>query len=756
MTAAAPTERRPRLNPFAFPSDTTFRFGLLVAAVVGANLYVWQWIASATRGREHVEGVLECLALSPSSAASLEQLTASSKAYSDCVAQLYRYQVWWMLGGTAALLLVAAAIMLAMPLWITRRRRLRPLTAADAPAAVETVAELAREQGLRPPRLLWNPLDTAPGGLALGHPGRYSVALTGGLVVKHAADPPSFAAVVRHELAHIRNRDVGITYFTVAVWYAFLLTSIVPFAFTLIDEQPATIWSLAWRLAVLALIVYLTRNAVLRSREIYADVRASVPDGPDGALRRVLAALPRPTTGTFGRLRRVHPDPERRLALVDDTRPLFPLGAVVAFAAGLTATIAYESVVQLLSTIVADPIDLRFLAGVAFAPLAVGVVGVAIWREAFAALADGREPAPPWLDGLAFALGLVLGPELALERSITAEDTLFRELLTLSGLAWAAVLAAGIVLLFAWIRTSASGWLRALAGRRPRAAQAAGLLVAAAALTVFMGVFYSLRGSREALAFSRAASEVEHAAVDAQVWAVPLRVWQFVLDGQLLVIVHRPYFVPVLALLCLFPLGALLVRRRPAEAAWAFLDPGGRLQTPPPSIRPFRPLLVGIAAGVCFLVLAALLRLVVHYGAETATRATDAAVLSFYVATVSLALVVQFCAGAAGAWRDGLVGALGATFVAGCFGWLGIVGGPAVGGCIDQLSLNSGPCAWTVPAAFSWDVFKQVVAQGAVAGLAGGLIVIGVQALRRHRTADDLHAASVPSSSPNAASAARW
>ena len=46
--AAAP-ERRPRLNPFAFPSDTAFRFGLLVAAVIGANLYVWQWIATASR-----------------------------------------------------------------------------------------------------------------------------------------------------------------------------------------------------------------------------------------------------------------------------------------------------------------------------------------------------------------------------------------------------------------------------------------------------------------------------------------------------------------------------------------------------------------------------------------------------------------------------------------------------------------------------------------------------------------------------------
>ena len=120
-----------------------------------------------------------------------------------------------MLGGTAALLLVAAAIMLAAPLWITRRRKLRPLTAADAPAVVEEVAELAREQGLDPPRLYLEPADASAGGLAFGHPGRYSVAIGGGLVVKQAADPPAFRAVVRHELAHIRNRDVGITYFTI-------------------------------------------------------------------------------------------------------------------------------------------------------------------------------------------------------------------------------------------------------------------------------------------------------------------------------------------------------------------------------------------------------------------------------------------------------------------------------------------------------------------------------------------------------------
>ena len=75
---------------------------------------------------------------------------------------------------------------------------------------------------------------------------------------------------------------------------------------------------------------------------------------------------------------------------------------------------------------------------------------------------------------------------------------------------------------------------------------------------------------------------------------------------------------------------------------------------------------------------------------------------------------------------------------AGCFGWLAIVGGPFAGGCMDALSLNPGPCAWTVPAGFSWDVFKQVVAQGAIAGLEGGLLVGAAQALLRRRRAEEL------------------
>jgi hypothetical protein len=521
-----------------------------------------------------------------------------------------------------------------------------------------------------------------------------------------------------------------------------LFVAVVPFAVALVGQRAHTILSVTWRLAVLALLVYLTRNAVLRSREIYADLRASITDGPDGALRRVLADLPKPEDGLFRRLRGVHPHPDERSAALDDTRPLFALGAVVAFAAGLTATIAYESVVELLSSLTNDVLDLRFLAALAFAPLVVGVVGAAVWRETFAALADGREPASPWLDGLALAAGLLLGPELALTQAVTADDTLLRDATTVGGLLWVAVLVAGVVLLLAWIRTSASLWLQALGGRRSQVAETTGLLVAAAGLTVFMGVFYAVRNSREALELSRVGSELQHRSVDAEVWTVPLRVWQYVMDSELLVIVHKPYFVPVLALLSLFPLAAALVRRRPMEASWAFLDPGGRLHTPPLRVRALQPLLIGTAAGIGFLILAAIVRLGMHYGVSAETRATDATILSFFVSMIALAILVQFVAGATAAWRGGLVGALGASFVAGCFGWLGVVGGPTAGGCVAPLSLNPGPCAWTIDSTFSWHVFQQVIAQGAVAGLAGGLVTVGAYALLHRRTATELHPAA--------------
>jgi Zn-dependent protease with chaperone function len=346
--AAPKHDRRPRLNPFAFPSDTTFRFVLLVVAVLGSTLYVWNWIYAAVgdHAARFARASRDCLTEDPARFTGLDEFTASRGAFTRCVQASNRPIAWWMLGGLALVAVLAVVLTLAQPWWRRRRLRLKPLRQEDAPAVVAEVAALAREAGLRePPALVWNPLDRSPTGLAFGHAGSYTVALTGGLVVRQTVDPEAFRAVVRHELAHIRNRDVDLTYLTISLWHAFLLGALVPFIVTLLDESASTVTGVGWRIGALALLVYLTRNAVLRSRELYADVRASAAPGAADGVRRALAGLPRPRRDAFGGLFRLHPRPAERLAAVEDTRPLFAHDLATAVGAGVAATIADESVV---------------------------------------------------------------------------------------------------------------------------------------------------------------------------------------------------------------------------------------------------------------------------------------------------------------------------------------------------------------------------------------------------------------------------
>jgi hypothetical protein len=628
------------------------------------------------------------------------------------------------------------------------------LTAADAPAVTAEIAVLAREAGLgEPPGLVWDPLDRSPTGLAFGHAGRYTIAVTGGLVVRQALEPEAFRAVVRHELAHIRNRDVDLTYFTISLWYAFLLGAVLPFLFTLPDEGVDTILRVGWRLAALALLVYLTRNAVLRSREIYADVRASAGPAAFDGVRRAVAGLPRPRRTALGGLSRVHPPPEDRLAAVEDTRPLFALDLATAFGAGIAATIAYESAVSLVSVFVSDPLDMRFLAALAFAPAAVGVVGVSLWRSSFGALADGRRPPAAWPLGLALTVGFMAGPELALSRTVeTGDDAMLGELLHARGLAWAAGLAVALVLTLAWIRACASVWLRSLAGRRPSAAGLAGLLAGGGVLTVVMGVFYVTRDTRPVIGIARQATALDHELVSRVAWAGPEWLWQLVMNPQLVWTLQRVELLPAAVLVWAFPLAAVLLRRRPAtreQTRWAFLDTGGELLVPALASHVLRPLLVGLAAGGAFLLAELLLRIGIRVGVDAPTRARDELLFAFYAWQVVLALAAQAAAGAVATALSGhrarVLDGLAAAFLAGSIAVFGIVAGPSAAGCVDPIALNPGPCAWSVDAGFTWDVYRQVVVEGALAALAAGLAVVAVLALaHRREPADELQPAGLP------------
>jgi Zn-dependent protease with chaperone function len=751
--SADPVEPDPppaaRLNPFVFPSDTTFRFLLLVVAVIGANLYVWNWLHTVwgIDQDETIEAFLICgdayqAVLSQTSINDPDSLEAANDAFSACLQAGTGGLARWMIGGTALLLSVTAVILVLLPRWIERRRDLRPLTGTDAPAVVAELRGLAGEAALREePRWVWSPLDPSPTGLAFGRPGSHAIALNGGLVTRHVADPPAFRAVARHELAHLRNRDVDLTYATIALWYAFLLAGVLPFSIALVGLPLDDVFRVGWRLVALAVLVYLTRNAVLRAREVYADVRASVPDGRDGALRRILAGMPQVSESTWKRLWRVHPAPTTRLTVLDDTRLLFPLGLLVAFGTGVATTIAHESTVTLFDQFVDDPITINLLAAAVFAPLAMGAVGVGIWRGAWGRLAEGRAPPSTWRLALAFSAGLLVGPELSLERLAEPVDA------TLLGpglwrIPWIAALVVGVVLILAWVRESGEAWTRAVAGSaRPTAATVAGLVVSSGMLAFFVGVFFALYSTRPALDVSWRASAAEHADVSEVAWVGPVWLYQTVRDTYALIVITNPIVFVSLVAVWLFPLAAWLRRRDQAgDAPWAFLDAGGRLRFPPLERGSLQPWRTGVLGGLACLAAFVALRLGLRAGVDADTRSDPLFPYAFVHYQLLLALLAQAVAAmvaTARARTSGLavIEGLAAAFATGVIATAGIVVGPTVAGCVDPIAMTPGPCEWIVDASGSWLFLRWIVADGAVIALAGGLFVLGVQTALRRRQA---------------------
>lgn len=280
-----------RLNPFIFPSDTDFRFLLLIAGVTAASLFAFNSLQVDIFSAQWHQVTRECLTASME--AFPRDVMAQFQYEKECREPFEKLQATWILGGLCLLIIVAIMVYWLLPHWRIWRNQLVPFTAEDDPRIAACLADLCREAALpSAPIFLQNSINPSRGGLAFGRLGRYFVVLNGGLITGFNTDLSQFRAVIRHELAHIKNSDIDKTYFSVAIAFAFTTVALIPLAFSLIDDvfsgELRLGLGLAWRAFALAGLVYLMLSAVLRTREVYADVRASVWDGPTGALRRIL------------------------------------------------------------------------------------------------------------------------------------------------------------------------------------------------------------------------------------------------------------------------------------------------------------------------------------------------------------------------------------------------------------------------------------------------------------------------------------
>ena len=178
--------------------------------------------------------------------------------------------IGWLLGGYRLLSIFAfcGALLGAALYWTADRVALglvgaRELPLAEAPRLHSTVERLAARAGVLKPRLYLMP-DGLPRALAAGRGPRGSaLAVSSGLLT--AATPAELDAVLAHELAHVRSRDVVVQ------------TSVVVLAATLLELSRVGGWLQRTLLYVLGPIAAAFVHLMLsRNREFLADRDAAV------------------------------------------------------------------------------------------------------------------------------------------------------------------------------------------------------------------------------------------------------------------------------------------------------------------------------------------------------------------------------------------------------------------------------------------------------------------------------------------------
>ncbi|MFE6055088.1 M48 family metalloprotease [Kitasatospora sp. NPDC056446] len=418
-----------RLDERVLGAGTNARFALLLLLLVTASgamlLPILQFL--------HPGDVIGCdLAAGvdidhPGTVASATRKVGQTLAYMPCVARYAPPPPWWqVLGGPVVVVMAAAVLMLLLPRWKQRRSRcIRLDSVAGGGEITARVQELAKGRS-RVPELFVAPAARTKSAAVFGTNGRPRLCLDGGLVACRTTEPQTFDGVVLHELGHIANRDLTVTYSTVALWRVFLVLIVAPFTLVWsavvlgngLSASP-TIMAASLRYlvlpAIMALVVYFGRADVLRSRELHADLTAHRWGAP---LRHVWAAMSElPERRRAHRVLealldnvRTHPRWEARRDALDDPAPLFAVSSLLMFLLGTNASLMnYHLMYYYLSRVaeMSDWID----QGLAAAP-AVVVVAVAtavLWRASVRAALLGLAAPTGVRAGLWLGLGVVAG-----------------------------------------------------------------------------------------------------------------------------------------------------------------------------------------------------------------------------------------------------------------------------------------------------------------------------------------------------------
>ena len=424
-------------------AGTTAGFGLLLVMLLAASTAViTDFFGANVDPNGNTLGCALAAGVDPNSDINTMTmpLLAGEHALESCVAHYAPGTMpWWSLVlGLGLLAGVAGAFFWGIPAWRGRRSRVVELPIADVHGDLTpALGELVQASGLdRMPRFVVNRRRLTGGAVVFGRPGRYTVCLDAGLLVRRQTDPSGFRAVVLHELAHIRNGDVTITYATIALWRAFLIVLLVPQAVQLVwalivdahkllgaAERPLLVQNLVL-FGALTVLVYLTKADILRNREIYADLDA-LAWGADPRHWSAGGGTARHLFASFLELWRTHPRSDLRRQSLTDPVVLFGIQPLPVFLTGMATVILGGQIETTIGDFQATNLVGALSPGagsldwptawLTALPITL-ITGVALWRAVTHAVLTGRRAPSGVRTGLWLGAGLVVG-ELVLGRS---------------------------------------------------------------------------------------------------------------------------------------------------------------------------------------------------------------------------------------------------------------------------------------------------------------------------------------------------
>ncbi|HEX6345639.1 M48 family metalloprotease [Umezawaea sp.] len=699
-------------GPEPSTGPTTARFAVLVVLVLAVAGFVFLFALppgivanGAAVVRCHVDSGVPLTYVPPQTLDEGTAMRVPMERAQACMAEFMPARLAWLAAGMLVLLLVVAVVYRLQPWWRIRRNGLVPLDVPDGSPLAAELRSLVEVAGLRrAPTFLLDPYSSRAGGVAFGRAGRPYVALDAGLVATATGRPALFRSVVLHELAHLRRDDVPTTYLTMAVWRAFVLVALPVFAWGLVGPALLAGDSAEWsaegvgfllRVAVevllLAALVYVSRNAVLRDRERHADVMVADLLGSVDYLAH--SSRPR-LRGWFG----PHPPSADRTAVVADRSRLLRAGFGEALAFGIAAQLGWWQITFAVGSAAVFTGEVASHLLSAWGLLLAGFVGAVAVRLAAAPRITARAVLLPCLG---FTAGVLIGSRTGIGRSaFTPPD--------LAELAFLAAFTAGTALLVRW--TASCARLAAAQATRARRAWAGLAIGGTATLVCTTLLFWASSAPSTAKVvpdlvgptLRRISGLVEQA--DGSGFDLLLST---VVANPLVMLAADLWSAGVaVVLLCAVPLVLARPDRRTVRTG----------------------LLTAAVVVAAVVVLQVVLRLVMK-SAPADLRATDGFVWIARVRQIAIILVAVFAAAVVTAARRGTAAAVVAALATSLFSALAFWGLTIAGACVSAVRLTETRCAVTVPYVTA-QVLRMVLLDGVVVAVVG--VALGT-AVRRAR-----------------------